>query len=64
MMSIDCRKMTKEEHAQGYMICECGKYAFVFRASVLLRLPVGYDGEICPDCRLWMVAIDKLKAGE
>jgi len=60
-MSVVARRMTPEEHAQGYMICDCGTFAYVFRASVLAELPQGYHGERCPECNLWLVAADKLR---
>ena len=46
----------------GYEACECGKYAHIFRAEVLRRLPAGYSGELCRECNLWMCAIEYLKA--
>jgi hypothetical protein len=54
------RPVTAEEYKQGYMICGCGKFAHVFRSAILRQLPEGYNGEMCPDCKLWMVAVDKL----
>jgi len=55
------RRMTLAEHADGFSVCPCGKYAHVFRAEVLARLPVGYSGELCPECQLWMCSVDKLR---
>jgi len=54
------KQLTPEEIKQGYAVCECGKYAHVFKAAVLKQLPDDYHGEICPDCNLFMVAVDKL----
>ena len=47
----------------GYEICECGKFAFIYSANVLKQLPDGYVGELCPECGLWMCAVDKLPPG-
>jgi hypothetical protein len=55
------RRLTSSELREGYTVCACEKYAHIFRAEVLRRLPAGYDGELCKDCRLWMCALDKLK---
>lgn len=54
------RQVTPEELELGYAICNCGKYAHVFRASTLARLPKDYNGELCKECSCWMVAVDKL----
>ncbi len=58
------RQMTDKEHQQGFVVCECGKYAHVFRASVLQQLPKDYHGELCPNCQLWLVAVEKLNGGK
>lgn len=55
------RQMTVEEYKQGFCICACGKYAFVFRNSIVNQLVDGYSGELCPECMMWMCSIDKLK---
>ena len=55
------RPLTAEEHRQGYAVCECGKFCHVFRAAVLKRLPKDYHGELCPECHLWMCAVDKIQ---
>lgn len=55
------RHPTREDLDRGYMICGCGKFAHVFRASVLTTLPKNYHGERCPECNLWMVGVDKLR---
>ena len=62
-MSV-AKKMTAEDHKQGWSVCECGKYAYVFRSSVLAKLPQGYNGELCKECSLWMCAVDKLPKEE
>ena len=47
---------------KDYIICDnCELYAYVCRASALARLPAGYSGELCPQCGLWMCAVDKLE---
>jgi hypothetical protein len=53
--------MRKKEFDQGFVICECCKFAYVFRANVLRQLPDDYHGELCPKCNLWVVSIEKLK---
>ena len=53
--------MTAAEHDQGYTVCPCGKFAHVFRAEVLRKLPRDYSGELCPECKLWMVSVEKLR---
>ena len=46
-MSQSCaRPVTPEEFELGYAVCHCGKYAHVFRASTLEKLPKGYNGEL------------------
>jgi len=55
------RQLTQEEISKGYEICPCGKYAHAFRASVLDSLPKGYLGELCLECGLLMIAIEKLE---
>ena len=32
-----------------------------FRSAVLAKLPTGYFGDLCPECGLLMVAINKLE---
>ena len=60
-MNQSCaRPVTPEEFEQGYAICNCGKYAHVFRSAPLARLPKGYNGELCKECSCLMVAVEKL----
>lgn len=59
-VSITAKTLTSDELRDGYTVCACGKYAHVFRAEVLRRLPVGYNGELCKECHMWMCAIDHL----
>ncbi len=54
-------QLTQEEIANGYKVCPCGNFAHVFRPAVLASLPVWYFGDLCPECGLLMVAIDKLE---
>ena len=58
---MTARKLTQEEIAKGYTVCPCGRFAHVFRAAVLANLPQGYMGDLCPECGLLMVAINKLE---
>lgn len=53
--------VTPEEFKQGYAVCHCGKYAHVFRAATLARLPKGYSGELCTECSSLMVAVEMLR---
>lgn len=60
-MILSCaRPVTQEELKQGYAVCDCGKYAYVFDISTLSRLPEGYHGEFCKECSFQMVAVEKL----
>lgn len=47
-----------------FEICECGKFAFMMDAESLTLLPAGYYGELCPDCGLFMCAVDKLELSD
>ena len=58
------RPMTPEEHKRGYVVCECGEFAHVFRAEVLRNLPEGYRGELCKQCDLWMCRVNKIHPSE
>ena len=60
-MNKNCaRPVTPDEFEQGYVVCNCGKYAHVFRASTLARLPKDYTGELCKECSCLMVVVEKL----
>lgn len=63
MSNTTVKKMTAEEFKQGYTVCPCGKYAHIFRATVLQTLPTGYSGELCAECSMWMADVDKLQQG-
>jgi hypothetical protein len=39
--------MRGSEQEQGYAACNCGKFAFVFRAELLCFKPKDYPGELC-----------------
>jgi hypothetical protein len=52
--------ITMEDYARGYIICTCGKFAHILRTEVLQKLPKDYHGELCPECGLFMCAVDKL----
>ena len=54
-------QLTPEEIANGYKVCPCGTFAHVFMPAVLASLPVWYFGDLCPECGLLMVAIEKLE---
>ena len=58
------RKMTVQEQQQGYAICDCGKYAFVWRAEWLRWMPPGYHGELCEECNTWTCSVEKLRIAE
>ena len=53
--------MTIKEYNQGFVVCDCGKFAHVIKTSVVLALKDGYRGELCPECSLWMCSLDKLR---
>jgi len=61
---METRRATAEEQAQGYSICGCEKYAFVWRAELLRWMPSGYHGELCPDCQAWTCSVEKLRIAE
>jgi hypothetical protein len=61
---MEARRMTSEEHAQGYAICGCEMFAFVWRAELLRWMPPGYHGELCPECQAWTCSVAKLRAAE
>ncbi len=58
------RQMTPEEQAQGYALCDCGAFAFVWRAELLHWFPPGYHGELCPQCVTWACSVEKLGIAE
>ena len=61
-MNQSCaRPVTPEEFEQGYAVCNCGKYAHVFRAATLAKLPKEYNGELCKECSCLMVAVEMLR---
>ena len=64
MSDLDARRMTVEEQQQGYAICSCHKFAFVWRAGLLRRMPPGYHGEFCEECGTWTCSMEKLKIAE
>lgn len=46
----------------GYTTCNtCDKFAYITSATTLGQLPDGYDGELCPQCNMWVCALDKLE---
>jgi len=55
---------TTQEQAQGYAICDCGKFAFVWRAELLRWMPPSYHGEFCQECSTWTCSVEKLKMAE
>lgn len=60
-MNTSARNLSPEEHAQGFSVCPCGKFAYVVRSALLAQLPRGYYGELCPECSLWLCSVDKLR---
>src|SRR5438128_11055676 len=56
---METHRATPEEHAQGYAICGCEKYAFVWKADWVRWFPPGYHGELCPECQAWMCSVEK-----
>ena len=58
------RKMTSQEQQQGYAICGCEKFAFVWRAELLRWIPPEYHGELCEECGTWTCSVEKLRIAE
>ena len=58
------RKMTAQEQQQGYAICGCEKFAFVWRTELLRWMPAGYHGELCEECGTWTCSVEKLRIAE
>jgi hypothetical protein len=58
------RRMTAVEQRQGYAICGCEKFAFVWRAELLRWMPSGYHGELCQECSAWTCSIENLRVAE
>jgi hypothetical protein len=56
--------MTAEEQRQGFAICGCEKFAFVWRAEWLRWMPPGYHGELCEECGAWICSVEKLRIAE
>lgn len=63
MHNVHAKKMTAQEEKQGFVVCPCGKYAYIFRAAVIALLPDDYSGERCLECGLLMYDIEKLRIG-
>lgn len=59
---MNAKRLTRLEWASGHTTCGCGRFAHIFRTEVLARLPLGYRGELCPECNAWVCALDKLEA--
>lgn len=58
---MEGRRLTAREMKQGFVVCECGKFAHVLRPDILRKLPKGYHGELCPECNLFMCSVEKLR---
>lgn len=56
-------KATPDDIKNGYIVCKCGKYAFIITIDRMKKLPWGYSGELCSDCNLWMCSVEKLEGG-
>jgi hypothetical protein len=63
MSPNEARQLTVKEREQGFIVCDCRKYAYVFSAAVATKLPQGYSGELCHECGLWMCSVERLKEG-
>jgi len=61
---MNSRHMTPEEQHQGYAICGCEKFAFVWKAELLRWMPAGYQGELCAECATWTCSVEKLRIAE
>ena len=58
------RRMTQEEQNQGYAICGCEKFAFLWRSELLRWMPSGYHGELCQECSTWTCSLEKIRLAE
>lgn len=58
------RTLTEAEKQLGYTVCECRKYAFIFKSRVMEILPKNYAGEVCEACGSWVCAVEKLQPCE
>ena len=56
--------MTSSEQERVYAVCDCGKFAFVFRAELLRHKPEDYHGQLCPDCAQWTCSLEVVVACE
>lgn len=54
------RKLTTEEHDQGWYPLTCGEHAYVFRSEVAARIPPKLL-DYCPQCDVVAVRIKDLK---
>ena len=61
MTTEEAARQLTNEHRQGYTVCDCGEFAYVFDSKVLRRLPCDYSGELCQRCRLWMCRVKALR---
>lgn len=52
--------MAPEEKERGWVVCECLKYAWVFRSSLLKFFPEGEKGACCSECLQFMAPLPKL----
>lgn len=54
------RKLTSEEHCQGYIVCGCEKYAYVFSAEALAKLSK-QCAQVCDECHLNMIPAEEIE---
>ena len=54
------RPMTPEEKERGWVVCDCLKYAWVFRSALLKYFPEGEKGECCAECLQYVCHLPKL----
>jgi hypothetical protein len=59
--SVRIGQLTAEDMQRGFIVCNCGTYAYVFRGHVLTKLPGGQVGELCAECGAYMVRVEKLR---
>ena len=58
------RRMTALEQQQGYVVCDCERFAFVFKSELLRWKPADYHGELCRECGQWTCSVEVIKACE
>lgn len=64
MHSSTVKRLVMAEQREGFIICECGKYAHVISSAVLAKFDREYRGEMCDECSCMMVAVDRINSND